>query len=293
MPPPTLRLLSTALALLALLAAPRCGTDTSGTDAAARAADPPPYAFDAPALRLDLDDDLREISGLTVLPDGRLAAVQDEEGDVFVLDAATGAIAARHRFRKDGDYEGVELLPDGRLFVLRSDGTLYHVEDWASDDADADKQETPLRARHDTEGLGFDPATGRLLIACKEYPGKDLGDVRAVYAFDPDAGRMDERPVYTVDVDAALELIGERRWSTIKPSGLAVHPSTGHVYLLSSTPPAVVVLGADGALRGAWALPRDLLPQPEGIAFTLGGELWVASEGRGKGGILVRYAPTP
>ena len=34
-----------------------------------------------------------------------------------------------HDFGKGGDYEGVETLGN-RAFVLRSDGDVYHIEDW-------------------------------------------------------------------------------------------------------------------------------------------------------------------
>ncbi len=77
-----------------------------------------------PALRVDLADAIREVSSVAVLPDGRLAVVQDEDGVVYTLDATTGAIAEARRFTGPGDFEGVEWMPRA-LWVLRADGTLF------------------------------------------------------------------------------------------------------------------------------------------------------------------------
>ena len=94
---------------------------TGGTLATVSTAAAPsvgPYRFDQPVARFEMPDALREISALTVLPDGQLGAVQDEDGDLYVLSAETGRIEAVIPFGPPGDYEGIEFVGD-RLFVLR------------------------------------------------------------------------------------------------------------------------------------------------------------------------------
>ncbi|QXD14671.1 SdiA-regulated domain-containing protein [Rhodocaloribacter litoris] len=268
---------------------------------------PPPYAFDRPATAFELPRALYEISGLTLLDGHHLGAVQDEDGRLYLLDAATGKVVRDEKFAGDGDYEGVERV-DRRVFVLRSDGTLFEIEDWQAKDYDAKKHRTGLPKGCDAEGLAHDPARHRLLIACKENPGNDLHGHRAVYAFDLETERLRETPVYTIPLRAVAERLPEsnalnrtlRRLlsplvdlSDFKPSGLAVHPITGRVYVLSSVRRVLAVLEPDGTLHAVWPLPGDRLPQPEGIAFTPEGDLFLASEGRGGKATLLRFTYLP
>ncbi len=244
-----------------------------------------PYRLDAPDAVVALPDELREISGLTVLPSGRLGAVQDEAGVVYEIDPATGAVVDRLTFDGAGDFEGVETTPDA-VWALRSDGDLYRVGRDSTGAPTVRKVETILKSRNDTEGLAFDPAGGRLLVACKEWPGPDLDDVRAIYAFDLATETMDPVPAFLLrraEVDGAVNF---------RPSALAVHPVSGDLYVLSSVRKAVAVLRADGTLLAVVDLPSDVAPQPEGIAFTADGTLYVSSEGPSGPGTLLRYAPT-
>src|SRR5687768_378355 len=106
--------------------APATGAATDSTAAAgppAASAQAPPYDFAHPDTVISLPPSLLEISGLGVLPDGRLAAVFDEEGVLFTLDAESGAILDERSFDGTGDYEGVEWA-EGATWVLRSNGTL-------------------------------------------------------------------------------------------------------------------------------------------------------------------------
>ncbi len=254
---------------------------------ATRAAEAPPvadrlpYRLAEPDTVVALAPSLREISGLAWLPPGRLAAVQDERGTVFELDPATGAIVRETPFRDGGDFEGIEWAA-GALWVLKSNGDLYRLVAGEP----VEEIETPLASRNDAEGLGWDPATGRLLIACKEDPGDGLGRVRAVYAFDPATRRLSAAPVVTLSRDR-LDAGGE----SFKPSAIAVHPQSGHTYILSSVRRALAVVDADGALVAVGAFPARLLPQPEGLAFAPDGTLYVSSEGAGGSATLARYTP--
>lgn len=277
-----------------LLSTPRgCASADDGARAQPATDWAPPYRLDAPAAVLTLDDALDEISGLTVLDDSTLGAVQDEKGRLYRLDARTGAVRSRTRFAGDGDFEALARVGDA-VYALRSDGRLYSVSDWRSDDPETDKRRTGLSRRYDTEGLAYDPAGDRLLIACKEYAGKGLSGHRAVYAYDLATETLSDAPVVLLDLDAVAAALGGGRSATdVKPAGLAVDPHSGDLYFVSSDWSALIVTDGAGVLRGAWPLDADLLPQPEAIAFLPGGDLLVATEGRGRSPTLVRFALVP
>lgn len=241
-----------------------------------------PYRLSTPDTVFALPAALREISGLTVLPSGRLAAIQDEDGLVFEIDPLTGTVVAETPFAAGGDFEGIEWAAD-TLWVLRSNGDLYRL----ARGEPVEVIPTPLSSRNDTEGLAWDAASRRLLIAAKEHPGGDLWGVRAVYAFDPATRRLSAAPVLVIDLAGVDTPLGG-----FKPSAIAVHPVSGEVYVLSSVRRAIAVLARDGSLLTVADFPPTILPQPEGLAFAPDGTLYVASEGGDGAGTLARFSPT-
>lgn len=277
------------------LALTACGPDASADPAApapeASAATVPPdgsaspYRFDRPVVSFDLPDALVEISGLTDLGDGTLGAVQDEDGDLYVLSQETGEVVRVVPFGPPGDYEGVELAGD-RLFVLRADGALLELMGWRGEAAEARTVETGLGAKDcDAEGLGADGA--RLLIACKEEGDDAYDDRNVVWAYDLSAGALGAEPALVVDPDAVE---GDRK---LRPSALAVHSVTGHVVLLSSRRESLVALDASGRAVDVWDLGAAAFEQPEGLAFLPNGDVWVSSEGGDGPAVLARFAYEP
>ncbi len=267
----------------------------------------PPYAFDRPDTLFRLPNKLREISGLTVLDEETLGAVQDEKGKIYLIDLHTGEIKDDPRFDKDGDFEDLARVDD-RVFVLRSDGTLYEITNWRANKLESTKHKTKLSQKHDTEGLVYDAEGARLLIACKEYPGKGLKNKRAIYAFDLTRMALIDEPVITIDLAAVTEQVGAQSGPNalvqralgpaldlggFKPAALAFHPVTGRLYVISSVRKAIVVLNPDGTMEAAWTLPDALFYQPESMAFLPNGDLFIASEGNGKKATLMRFAYRP
>ncbi|MEM1096307.1 MAG: SdiA-regulated domain-containing protein [Bacteroidota bacterium] len=268
-----------------------------------------PYDLTRPAQTMALDNELFEVSGLTVIDLNTLAAVQDEKGRIYFLDAQTGAIRSEIKFADRGDYEGIERVGD-KLWVLESDGDLYEIKDWDTDDVDTDKHENALKSKHDTEGLAYDPINDRLLIACKEFSVKGEKEKKAIYAFDLRTESLMEPPLFLIDkaevqtklnASTARERINDRIRSFLssavdlsgfKPSALARHPLTGDWYLLSSVRKMLVVLNPAGAVTTVQSLPSSVFAQPEGIAFMPDGTLFISNEGLDGPPTLLRFDVT-
>jgi len=248
------------------------------------------YNLNSPEVSFALPKELHEISGLTALPDGRLGAIQDEAGTLFILNGQTGSIEETYSFGKDADYEGIEYV-EGRIFILQSNGRLFEVTGWEDSDIQTRTHETGLKGKNDTEGLGFDPSTGRLLIACKEDPGSDLdNNIKAIYAYDIERSELSSDPVLQIDEDEVKQQLGDDGKMNFKPSAVAVHPLSADVYVLSSNDKALTVLDSDGRIARVLHLDGDMFEQPEGITFLPDGTLFISNEGGNGSAMLYQFA---
>ncbi len=263
---------------------------------------PKTYAMDAPDAVVKLPRKLKEISGLGVLDNEHLAAIQDEKGKIFSIRISDGTIKDEKRFAKDGDFEGVEVV--GRhLFVLRSDGDIYKISNWPSDSTEAKKYETHLSTKNDTEGLGYDRVNNRLLIVCKEDPGTGQKNSRAVYAFDLETNTMSETPALAINLQEIEEMTPDisinkairkltaplKNLSGFKPAALAVHPITQQIFVISSVRKLLLAYNPDGTLEDLWVLSEDDFRQPEGLVFLSNGDLFIANEGGNGKATLMRF----
>ncbi len=258
-----------------------------------RLASPISYNLDVPDSVIELPRRLNEISGLSVIDSTRIAAIQDEKGIIYVLNSQTGEIEHELRFGDNADYEGIERAGDV-LFVLRSDGDLFAVNMsnlGSKKRGKARRIRTRLSARYDTEGLAYDAPSNRLLIACKEYAGKGLKKKRSIFAFDLASEKVGAKPEYVISVEQIERAIPDVnvRFADFKPSGLALHPETGHLFLLSSKDRLLLELDRSGRVIGTGKFPRSVARQPEGIAILPGGDLLIASEAAGKRALLLRF----
>ncbi len=251
-----------------------------------------PYDLQAPALTISLaTKDLKEISALSPTSEpGIFLAVADERGDIFFVDTRKdGAITKRVSFRDKGDFEGVEMVGD-RIFCLKSSGVIFEISNWQNGTPEVQEYPTMLQKDNDLEGLGYDAGRNVLLLACKENPENDVD--RRIFAFDLGTHQLSADPVYTIhprEVNAQVPYNEEdKKQHFFSSSGVAVHPLTQDVYVISTSLKRIVVLDhGSGQIRFAARLDKSILPQPEGISFDPEGNLYISTEGKtGEGAIL-------
>ncbi|MBK9335088.1 MAG: SdiA-regulated domain-containing protein [Lewinellaceae bacterium] len=261
-----------------------------------------PYRLHQPDTTFYLPPALREISGLTLSPDGaHLLAVNDETGTIFYLNPQTGAVERTRVFGKTGDYEGIEVVGND-VFVVKSDGAVTRIPESGEPETWA----TPLDRSYDVEGLCYDAAQHRLLLACKgkadkggAYKGK-----KALYAFDLATKKLTEKPAFLLDQSELARMKGadsgffarlfgfftsEKAASAFGPSGLAVHPLDSNLYVVAAAGRTLAVVHPDGRLLHAERLNPNLFPQPEGLCFDREGRLYIATEGRKVQGRVLRF----
>lgn len=258
----------------------------------------PGYRITQPNSAIELPEILMEISGLTDLDDQTLACVQDEDGTVFIYDLKSEQIVHQLEFADGGDYEGITRAGNS-LFVLRSDGKLFEIDDFRHDDFRVKSFATDMPVK-DSEGLAYDATHHRLLIAGKSKPkGDQYKGKKVVYSFDLGTRQLSAGPVLTFDEEkisrtfpAGKEKAGKKEDMdvSINPSAIAVHPFTDQFYVLSSKDHQLFVFSRDGNIEHIQQLDKKMFAQPEGITFLPNGDLFISNEGKKGAPTLLRFA---
>lgn len=266
------------------------------------------YDLSAPDRTFEMPGKLEEISGLSLKADGKhLLAVQDEDGTIFEIDKKNGEVTREIDFWKDGDYEGIEAVGE-TVYAVKSSGTLYRIRYSEENYLAVEKFNGRLSSRNDVEGLAYDAARRRLLLACKGAAGQ--GEAyrfkKAVYAFDLETMTLDSLPTFLISLEDVQAYLGtsptvrkleklieyfslDKSEFVFSPSAIAIHPRTGHLYITSSIGKLLMVLDEAGRILHIEKLKKSVHPQPEGLCFDADGTLFIANEGRGGGGVIHRF----
>lgn len=251
-----------------------------------------PASLPAPEAKWELPAALREVSGIALLENGVLACVQDEDGIIYLYDLNKKAVIREIAFAEGGDYEGIAVVGNS-AFVLRSDGALYEVTPLRDGQPKATFYKSVLAKTQDTEGLAYDKANNRLLIAPKGYD-ESLGDNKGIYAFSLADKKMVQQPVITIPLDQEQLNSGGKKqkskYGALQPSSLEINEATGELYLLDAENFLMLTIDQQGQIQKRISLDKEQLRQPEGFTFGNSGELYISSEGSKKGnGVILQF----
>jgi hypothetical protein len=261
------------------------------------------YNFERPAFTFVLPDTLREISGLTVIDSATFACVQDENGILFIYDAVNNFIKKQYRFNIDGDYEGICKV-DETIYILRSDGTLFEIEDYSSPGFRLSSYPTGIPSTNN-EGLCYDAELKRLLIACKGKVGKgpEYRDKRQIFAFDLGAKKLSKEPVFDFDVAELKKYAAENKVDLpqktsknvsepvirFRPSAICIHPVTKKLFLLSAADHMLFIFDMKGNIEHMQVLDPAVFNKSEGITFFDNGDMLITNEAQHKKPTLLRF----
>ncbi len=264
-----------------------------------------PYDFSKYNQRIVLPAELEEVSGIAIVDNNTLLCVQDEDGILFQYDIAQKSITRTFPFADKGDYEGIVLKGD-TVYVLRSDGMLFEILDYSSDARIVTSHSTMIPAKN-SEGLCYDKANNRLLIAPKGKTGKGKAtkDIRTIYAYNINTRQLSAEPVYSFDMnelkeyalahDLGVPVKRKKKSKSDMPvlhfriSSLEIHPVTGQLYMLSDVDNMILVYSAAGKLEYAEVLDEDDFTKAEGMSFFPNGDLLISNEANGKQPTLLRF----
>lgn len=225
---------------------------------------------------------LREVSGLTLTPQGQLLAIADEKATVYLLDL-TGQKAPRFaRFGdpvEKGDFEGLAVT-DENLYATTSDGRLYQRQLHADDD-NFQEVATGFGQWCEIEGLTAGPVPDELWFLCKTPRTAALQGKLTLLRWHLLQQRPLDRP-WQVDLQA-VGIAGE-----LSPSGVVMTDGGRTLWIVAARQHVLLQFTRSGDLLGLYPLPARLHPQAEGIVYYQG-SLYIADEGKGKRARISRY----
>ncbi|NLE34268.1 MAG: hypothetical protein GX622_04130 [Bacteroidales bacterium] len=230
---------------------------------------------------------LLEVSGIAVIDSTTVACIQDENGIVFIYDLVKKEVTDHFIFHYPGDYEGIASVA-GSFYVLRSDGTIFETRPNRSADFTQQLSSTGGPPA-DYEGLCYDRRNHRLLIVPKSNPEKESGDPERhpVYGLDLISDNPGWKNVLEFDLPAIASYASENDINTpgdkskisLKVSGIAIHPLTDLIFVISAANRMLFVFNEDGAVNYIEKLDPDLFSMPEGISFHDNGDMLISNEG--------------
>ena len=249
----------------------------------------------------NLPDCLNEVSGLTNIDSSHVACVQDEHGTVFIYNFIKGKIISQHSFNDTGDFEGIAYTGDS-IYILRSDGRLTEWSNFKSGLINVKHYKLRLFTANN-EGLCHDKKYNRLLIAAKSKPlDHDEKYERYIYSFDLFQKHLFEKPLYSINIKRLAKKAqefnipaysttkkGEKKPLNFRPSGLAIHPLSDNIYIISATDRLLIVINRKGEVIHMKQLDSELFTKAEGITFLRDGTMVIANEAAGKVPTLLVY----
>lgn len=246
-----------------------------------------PYDLARPET-FSLAEALHEISGIAPASDGRtLLAIHDERGELYFLDQE-GQITDMKVFHKGGDYEDLAVV-DTSVFVLKSNGNIYHIHNYFSDSLIYKTYKPKFKDGLEFESLTADTLNNRLLMLVKDGEGRK--GKAPVYGFDLNTMTFFKDAVALLDPKAAPKVVVKGK--NLRASGMAIHPLTGEWYVISSISRLLLVSNPDGDGLTSKKLTKKLYPQPEGICFLADGTMIITTEGLNKPAKLFKFKYRP
>lgn len=218
-----------------------------------------------------LPEILEEVSGINFFANDKLAAVQDEDGIIFIYDLAKGEIEREIDFGGNGDYEAISIKEED-AFILRSDGVIFEVKDFLSS-PQVTTYEPDLEHSVNFEGLCLSKKAEKLLLLTKDEDVKN--GVKNVYSFDLKSKQFEKDIPFKLETEKG---IFKDYKGSFRPSEIEINPKTGEFYVLDAKHPRLLILNSTFQVLRLITFDEDEFEQPEGIGFDTEDRLYISNE---------------
>jgi len=228
----------------------------------------------------DLPFELREVSGISHIDDHRLACVQDEKGVIFIYDLNKDSLTHQIKFGPRGDYEAIR-VKDSTAYILQSDGQIYEVIDFESENRKVNRYQTEFSSFNDMESFDFIKHTNEVLTIPKENNLLQNRGKFIIYKLSSDDFSLQDERFISLNYNDPVFKLDTNNWlrdQGFLASELTVHPDTQEIYILDSRIPKLMILRADGTPKQLYLLNPEQFQQPEGLSFDSKGRLYISNE---------------
>jgi hypothetical protein len=185
------------------------------------------------------------------------------------------------------EVSGIVARSGQTLYVLKSDGTIFEIPDLSAGHANTIAHITGVPAANN-EGLCFDKEENRLLIASKGLTGKPAYNFSTI-------GITQHAVDLGIHEPYRATARGKAKPNLLKvrASDLAIHPLTGHLYMLAAADYLLLVFDRSGKLLHLEKLDPVVFNQAEGITFLQNGDMLISNEGGDDKPTLLRFSFKP
>lgn len=248
---------------------------------------PPGYSL-SEREKIFLPAELDEISGIAWHED-HLLAIEDESSVIFRLDPKSGKILEKQKFEKNNDIEDL-IIRQNTAWVLRSNGNLYQVTDFLTEEQKTHIFEFPIKQSRDLEAIANPKGQPFIYLFCKVCEWDERPEKFSVFRFSLELLEFDADPFQVIH-RSQLKALLPKVWKKVKmqPSAAAIHPLTGELYLISSTGKWLMTLDREWNPTSFHWLSQKDFKQPEGITFDDFGNLYISNEAAGGNANLMRF----
>ena len=226
----------------------------------------------------DLPEELNEISGIDWIGENTIAAIQDEDGIIFIYDLKTSSIKNKIEFNGGGDYEGIRVSKND-AYILRSNGTIFKVANYLQPNPKVTQFNSDLVEVKgiDLEGLYLDNENARLLLAEKDRKGRN--NSKGIYAVTLNLENSWKEPALKINLeDPVLQMGKKKSRGKFYPSEITANPKNNNYYLLDAQSPSLLIMEPGGELEKLYLLDKNEFEQPEGITFDPSGAMYISNE---------------
>lgn len=254
------------------------------------------WAFENPALnprldeetytimhKWDMPNELNEISGISWLSEDKMACVQDEEGIIYIYNFSTELVEKKVNFAKSGDYEALAIV-DSTAYVMESSGKLFEITNYLSPNFETVEHQTPFSGKNNMESLVADTISNRLLFTVKNKD-PNSNSYKGIYAFNLDTKKTEMLPVLKIPLNDPIFKTKDKdddadKSTDFYPSEIGINPKNGNIYVLDGKQPKLLIMDRNGKLLKLHELYEKSFPQPEGLAFSSEGQIFISNEGK-------------
>lgn len=229
-----------------------------------------------------LKKNLLEISGLCYLGNDSFAAINDEEGKIFIFKPGEKKKKIQTiKFAGKGDYEDM-VKSDSAYFVLESKGIIHEVR--PGSEAEKAKYKFKAEDKIEFESLVLYPDLHKLVLISKDH--RLDKDAIYGYSFDLVSKTYSDAPFFVIPMHDIRKQMKDFS-ATCKPSGAAINPVNGKLFIVASIGKVLLQCSRDGKVERSYKMNPGQFQQPEGITFAPNGDMYISNEGaEGKATVL-------